>query len=300
MTLWPQQRMQEVAEGILAVCHGQGEGGVANAVCVFEQGRALVVDTMTLPAMTEGLVQAVARRNARVSVVLNTHHHIDHTGGNRVFAGVPIIAHPATRRELERMASLPVAFYERLLPQFRGQFTAIEIQVPDTTPEQFVLPQEGEILAFRAAHSPADLTVWFARQRVLLAGDLSFIGVTPLVAHGLFSGWLHALDSLIALRPAVVVPGHGPVGGVQDLVDLRTYLRSVLAMGQRVVAEQLPLEEALKTLDSGPVSTWIEARRTELNLKRAIVEVRGEIDPDNLVVLKLPAGLQASAAVQGS
>lgn len=289
MITWPRQQIQEVAEGILAVCHGRGEAGVSNAACVFEQGHALVIDTMTFPEMTKGMVGEIAHRNARVDAVLNTHHHIDHIGGNQAFAGIPIVAHQETIRQLELMARLPDTFYDRVLPQFCGRFTDLQIQLPDTSLGQLAVPLGGELLVFQAAHTPADVAVWFPKTRILLAGDLSFIGVTPMTAHGLLSGWIYALDTLIGLNPAVVIPGHGHIGGVQDLIDLRAYLASIFAMGKIAVNEHLTREDALKALDLGPVADWIEAERTGLNLDRAIAEVRGEIDRDNLVSLQPPA-----------
>lgn len=288
VSVWPQQQIQEVAEDILVVCHGRGEAGVANAACVFEKKRAFVVDTMTFPEMTEGLLRAIASRAAHVEAVLNTHHHIDHTGGNRVFAGTPIVAHYETIRELERMARLPSSFYDRLLPQFGGRFAHLQLQIPDTSPDLFCVLQDGEIQAFRGAHSPADLAVWFPRSRVLLAGDLSFIGVTPMAAHGLLSHWIRALDTLIALQPRVVVPGHGRVGTVQDLQDLRVYLAAVLALGERVASGEMEKQDALRSCDVGPVAEWLEPGRTALNLERALAEIRNEIHLDNLVALPIP------------
>lgn len=291
MTFWPEQHIQEIAEGIVAVRHGQGEAGVANAACVFEQGRALVVDTMTFPEMIEGLVRDIARRDAHVDMVINTHHHIDHTGGNQAFAGTPIVAHPTTKRELEKMARLPGTFYEQLLPKFSGRFGSLQLHIPDTLPEQLIIPRGGEVFIFHAAHSPADLAVWFPQSRVLLAGDLSFIEVTPMAAHGTISGWIAALDTLIELQPMVVVPGHGRPGTLQDLLDLRTYFCAVLTAGQLAVKENLTYAEVLSTLEPGPVAEWIETGRTRLNLERAMAEVRGELDLDNLVTLSLPGGI---------
>jgi acetyl-CoA carboxylase beta subunit len=49
-------------------------------------------------------------------------------------------------------------------------------------------------------------------------------------------------------------------------------------MGQCAVEENLSLEDALAAFDAGPVAEWIESDRTALNLERAIQEVRGEIN----------------------
>ena len=95
MSMWPQQRIVEVADGILVVLNGKGQMGVSNASCVIEDGKAFVVDTMTFPAMAEGMVREIARRGANVDIVLNTHHHIDHIGGNKAFADARIVGHPA-------------------------------------------------------------------------------------------------------------------------------------------------------------------------------------------------------------
>ena len=44
---------------------------------------------------------------------------------------------------------------------------------------------------------------------MLFAGDLMFAGRVPFVGNADSNGWLAAIDKMIALQPAVVVPGHG-------------------------------------------------------------------------------------------
>ena len=276
MGMWPQQRIIEIADGIVVVLNGAGEMGVSNAACIIDGGQALVVDTMTFPEMAEGMIHEITRRGARVDMVLNTHHHIDHTGGNKAFADARIVAHPTSVKVLQQIG-LPVPMYDALMPHFRGRFNGIELVIPEPALDQLVLPRGGELHIFTPAHTLADVTVWFPKSRVLLAGDISFIRVTPLAVHGLVSGWIEAIDELLALNPEVVVPGHGPIGGAHDLMVLRNYLSAIQRMGQRVVAEELTLQEALAIFDAGPVAEWIEPDRTSLNLERAIQEACGEI-----------------------
>lgn len=276
MGMWPQQRIIEIADGIVVVLNGAGEMGVSNAACIIDGGQALVVDTMTFPEMAEGMIHEITRRGARVDMVLNTHHHIDHTGGNKAFADARIVAHPTSVKVLQQIG-LPVPMYDALMPHFRGRFNGIELVIPEPALDQLVLPRGGELHIFTPAHTLADVTVWFPKSRVLLAGDISFIRVTPLAVHGLVSGWIEAIDELLALNPEVVVPGHGPIGGAHDLMVLRNYLSAIQRMGQRVVAEELTLQEALAIFDAGPVAEWIESDRTSLNLERAIQEACGEI-----------------------
>jgi cyclase len=276
MSIWPQQHVVEVADGVIVVLNGVGEMGVANAACVIDGDEAMVVDTMTFPEMAEGMVREIARRGAHTDLVLNTHFHIDHVGGNKAFAGARIVSHPASVKFIQKLG-LPVKIYDRLMPRFRGRFDSLELVIPDPDIDQLRLPRGGELQIFVPAHTLADLAVWFPESRVLLAGDISFIGVTPLAAYGLLSGWIEAIDTLLELNPEIVVPGHGPIGGCQELRMQRDYLAAIYRMGQRAVEENLLLEDALAALDIGPAVEWIESDRTALNLERAIQEVRGEI-----------------------
>ena len=227
------------------------------------------------------MAHEIARHGAHVETVFNTHHHIDHIGGNKLFADARIFAHPESIRAHEQLG-FPTKIYDYLMPQFSGLFDQLELVVPAPIPEHFTLPHGGELHVFKSAHTAADSTIWFPESRILLAGDISFINVVPLSINGLISGWFTALDGLIALNPAVVVPGHGPVGTREDLVTLRNYFSEIERIGRKAVAEQVSLEEALTQFDPGPLSEWIEGLRHEINLERVMQEARGEINPTNL------------------
>lgn len=288
MSDWPAQKICEVADGIFTLVHGRGEAGVANATFAIERGQTLVVDTMTFPEMASGLVDEIARRNGRVEIVLNTHHHIDHMGGNKLFTDARIVAHPASIRVLQKLG-FPLPVYQRLMPQFKEHFTDLELILPAPLPERLVLPRGGELLAFTPAHTPADLAVWFPRSRVLIAGDICFKGVVPLAVNGLISGWLEALEAMIALEPEVVVPGHGAPGTLSDLLILRDYFASLQYLGRAAVQEKRSLLEALALFDPGPLTEWIEPERHAINLERVMQEARGEISRADLSAMPLSA-----------
>src|SRR5262249_8742363 len=67
-----------------------------NAGFVIGDGGVLVVDTFFTPAAAEELIAEIGKLTQQpIRYAINTHYHLDHTGGNQVFAArnIPIIAH---------------------------------------------------------------------------------------------------------------------------------------------------------------------------------------------------------------
>ncbi|MFC0041805.1 MBL fold metallo-hydrolase [Actinomadura rayongensis] len=269
----PPQRETELADGVVALVHGDGGGGMSNAALLLREP-VTVVDTMLLPEMARGIRAALARRGRDAALVVNTHNHADHIGGNAVFAGVRTIAHPRTVASTKAMLGphLP-GLLSQVMPRFAPSLAGW-----DTSPAEPVqnladeLPDGVEALAFEDAHSAADVALWLPGDRVLLAGDLCFTGVTPLAVHGRIGRWRAALDELIALRPRTVLPGHGPPTGPEALHALADYLDRVLAAADEAHAEGLPAETVAGRFDAGAAAGWLEPGRTLVNIKVALSE----------------------------
>lgn len=91
------------------------------------------------------------------------------------------------------------------------------------------------------AHTPGDLIVWLPGQRIAFSGDIVFtgrmLGILP--APVSTSGdWIKAFDTLAALDPRVIVPGHGrPASLEQARRDTRDYLAHLRA-GVKAVLER--------------------------------------------------------------
>ena len=271
----------ELADGVVAVLQGRGEAGVSNAGLVIDGDAALVVDTFMFPEMAQGLRAELDRRGAAPAVVLNTHHHVDHIGGNSVFADAKLVAHPRTVETIERTGH-PTAIYDGFMPAFRGHFDTLEIVTPTPEIDDADAPRDAQLWPFAPAHTPGDVAVWLPHERVLFTGDLCFFGVAPLALQGLLSAWIDAIETLLALDPVAVVPGHGPVGGPEDMQAVADHLRRLLEHGRAAVESGATLDEALESFDPGPAGEWIESERAVVNLERAMQEARREIDRDDV------------------
>jgi glyoxylase-like metal-dependent hydrolase (beta-lactamase superfamily II) len=86
----------QVAEGIYAAIASAGGVASGNAGFIIGDDGVLVFDTFLTPAAIEELIGEIqARTKLPIKYAVNSHYHLDHTGGNQVLLarGVPIIAH---------------------------------------------------------------------------------------------------------------------------------------------------------------------------------------------------------------
>lgn len=86
----------KVADGVSAAIAKPGGLASGNAGFVVGDGGVLMVDTFFTPVAVEESIEAIgAETKQPIKYAINTHYHLDHTGGNQVLAarGVPIIAH---------------------------------------------------------------------------------------------------------------------------------------------------------------------------------------------------------------
>src|SRR5207244_3678557 len=84
--------------------------------------------------------------------------------------------------------------------------------------------REVRLIEVGPAHTAGDLIVHVPDARVVFAADVLFIGVVPVMWAGPTSNWIAALDRILSLNPAVIVPGHGPLCGPAEAEALRDYL----------------------------------------------------------------------------
>ena len=255
-----------------------GTIGLSNATLIRDGGTSLVVDAMLLPEMSEQVAAAAVALGTSVDTVLLSHHHIDHCGGSAVFGAARVVAHPPTAADVRKVLSEP-DLLDRLMPGYAGRFAALGARVPEPVDLAALdIPRGGQPVVFGPAHSFHDVALWFPGERVLVAADLCSNGVLPLAIHGSIAHWADALSQLIALEPEIVVPGHGPVGSVQTLRDLREYLVRINALAETAVRTGSGVDEALgrASTPARQAGGW-SSGRTRQNMTKAIEQARSRV-----------------------
>ena len=75
--------IEEIAPKVYAYIQAFGELGVSNAGLLLDKDGVTAVDALMVPSMTRRFLDAVKKVTKRpVTRLVNTHHHIDHIGGN--------------------------------------------------------------------------------------------------------------------------------------------------------------------------------------------------------------------------
>jgi len=197
---------------------------------LVNSGGVAVVDSQFPPqaaAFIEGLKQ---RSDGRpVDVLLNTHHHPDHTGGNIAFRGVAqsVVAHAKADEHMRRPPG-----GEPPEDQLFPTMTFTESWSADIGDERIVARYYGR------AHTSGDAVITFERANVVHMGDLLFNQRHPVVdraAGALIRNWMNVLDQAAAAHDAdtIYIFGHAntdlPVTGDHtELTRFRNYFGALL------------------------------------------------------------------------
>ena len=59
-------------------------------------------------------------------------------------------------------------------------------------------------------HSPGDVVVWIPEKKIVLTGDI-IVGPTPYATYYNIPGMIKAIQKIIDMNPAIIIPGHGVV-----------------------------------------------------------------------------------------
>jgi cyclase len=226
-----------------------GRGGTIGWLSA--QDALVVVDTQ-FPDTAALCLAGLPERGARIiDVVLNTHHHADHTGGNGIFkpasrtivaqANVPKLMLAAAERAAQ--ADKPGAAGPTVLDLSQQTY-------PDTTFTDVWRRDFGsEIVTaqyYGPAHTSGDVIIHFERANVVHLGDLLFNRLYPVIdrpAGASIHGWIARLEEAVKTYPAdaIYVCGHGNKKfGVtvaqDDLLVMRDYFTAVLEYVQQQIA----------------------------------------------------------------
>lgn len=254
-----------VRDGAAWATGHQSTGG--NVLVMGSGAEALMIDTKFAGIVALLRDEAEERTGTRITTLVNTHHHADHTGGNvGLSADAKLIAHAAamTRvaRQADRLVSqftngdaemrrlagdgLPESVLARLSElKSRAEQLGAEAFVPQQSIDRYPMSlrvgeRRVDLHHFGPGHTDNDVIVYLPDMNVLHTGDLVFSRRHPFfdpTGGCSAEGWVRSLRQIRRLCDAktIIVPGHGPIG-TADAVDQQiTYLEALIeSVGQAI------------------------------------------------------------------
>lgn len=255
-----------------------GEGG--NALVVANGDHAVLIDCKNAPfgelLKREAAIAPYSSGKGEISLVINTHHHADHTGGNWAFTkDHTVLAHAKVpdrvRTQLARYTRGAAEAADgaaddnpksKVVKPFLERFAerAPTLSAEDFAPNETLATDHptrevGEITIqlhhFGAGHTDNDVAVYFPNENVLHTGDLLFHNLHPYCdATGGCdtAGWQRSLFELIRLTndDTIVVPGHGAVTDTGALRAQRAYFDRVRELVLDAKAQGKSRDEVIK------------------------------------------------------
>ncbi len=233
-----------------------GAGGNIG-VSVGEDG-TLIIDDQYAPLAERIQAALDGLGGDKPKIILNTHVHGDHTGGNAHFgAAGTIIAHDNVRIRLladdpERTALPLVTYAERVTVHFNDELL--------------------ELIHLPTGHTDGDSVVWFKTANVIHMGDHLFVDRFPYVdvgSGGTVRGFMRNLSTVLDMVPddIQVIPGHGPLTdktAISSSLEMIRATRQVVADG---IADGLSEQEII---DQGLGAEWASYGTGFINEERWI------------------------------
>lgn len=270
-------------EGISAAIAEDGGSAISNAGLIDLGGQIVVFDTFLTPQAALDLRQAATELFGRVpQIVINSHYHNDHIWGNQVFASEAQIVSSARTRDLiatagleelqwysansaQRLESIRTQYQnandeqQKQLSMWIGYYEGLVEALPQLTVympgitfnkhlEIYGNNLTAELITFEGAHTGSDTVLYVPQAKIIFMSDLLFVGCHPYFADGDPLQLLKALRELSQLEATSFVPGHGPIGTIDDLNLLIAYVEHCLDTAYRLVEEGYPYEDRITKL----------------------------------------------------
>lgn len=299
-------KLVPLADGIAAAIATDGGAAICNAGIVDLGGLGIIFDTFLTPQAGRDLRSAGEQLLGRPpELVINSHYHNDHTWGNQVFLPeAQIISSELTRKlfltegklELEdaranaskRLQALHSGLTGQTQEQqdaarmWIGYYKGLVDNLPGLRPQPAALTFTGKLelhgdnrsavlFEYKDAHTGSDSILHIPSEGLVFVSDLLFTGCHPYLGDGDASHHLAVLNELLELDAERYVPGHGPLGGKQDLRLMADYVEHCLETAEGLRDAGEALEDELNKLTSPPAFRgWALPNFYKVNLRNLV------------------------------
>jgi len=281
-------QIEKVKDGLYIITGGRGTGAQAatvpgNTTVFIANAGVVLVDTKFAGFGKVILEQVRSVTNKPVTTIINTHTHVDHTGGNREYGpGVEFVAHENTKANMARM------------DEFKGANASF---LPKKTYKDRLSLLDGkdkiDLYYFGPGHTDGDTVIVFPAVRTAVLGDLFARKGAPLIdnanggnAHAYpqtltnILGGIRNVDTVITghstttfgTGDAVKFVRSNPIVRWADLQEYADFMRDFVAAADAAKKAGKSIDDATKTLSLPEKYRNYDMQRARADVERVYEE----------------------------
>ncbi len=246
-------KIKEVRRGVSVFTE---KGGT---IAYLNSPQGMVVVDSQFPEQSQHLIDELKKQSANpFKLLINTHHHGDHTGGNISFKGLVehVVAHQNSLLNQKTVAQKQKTEEKQLYP---------DVTFSDNW-KQKVGKEHFKAHYFGAGHTNGDAVIHFENANVAHMGDLLFNRRYPSVdrtAGANINSWIKVLDKTLNTfdNETIFVFGHAfdpekITGNKEDIKAFKDYLEKLLVFVDSEIKAGKSKEEVIKATAIPSVTEW--------------------------------------------
>lgn len=239
----------------------ENRGYRMNMLFVVGNDAVAVIDTGYTEVMAEEMLAHIKRvTKVPVKYAINSNSQPHRFMGNPAFrrAGVTIIAHEKSAERMEKQGGNFATGIENILELKPGS-----VKLP-VRPDKIIkgdteLDLGGlsiKLWDFGPAHTPTQLVVEVAQDKLVYTGDILYSGrLLSVQSASNVKHWIEAFDRLKQFGDVLFVPGHGQPDKLSAFdFPTRQYLALLLGHMDKMVEEGTDIQDAINSLDQSKYS----------------------------------------------
>jgi cyclase len=251
--------LEQVGEGVYAAIAKEGGGAVGNAGFIDLGDQSIIFDTFNTPQAGEDLKNITEKiTNRPVSWAINSHWHGDHIRGNQAFKKSLVISsettyqkmkeiHPSRilkqKRDIKGLTNYIHSLKEEMsknndrkrelqisfLSEIEQSLPTLELVLPHVTFKNkmtfYGSKRSAKLFTLGRGHSDCDAVLYLPEDKVIFMGDLLFVQSHPSIfAESDPENWTDILKRVGRMDIQTSIPGHGPLGTKNSLLEIIEYL----------------------------------------------------------------------------
>lgn len=247
--------------------------GRANAGVIIDEDGLTVVDALLSPRAAQPFHDALSALGHPIRRLVLTSSHLPHVGGSGLFKLPAVYGSSQVSAHMDQPPNIATCMH--LYPEAEAEIAEVA-DVPTRAVTHTV--DEGAWLSPAAVAAPLrgeleeNLVVQVPESRILFAGAMASFGVTPMAGLGDPAAWIDALDTMLEWGD-IIIPGHGPIGGEEEVRELQGYLQACVNAAGDVSA-----------IANGTWDAWPARHFDAVNVERAAMLASGDPAPPSALL----------------